>query len=145
MMKFFLRANKTAIFIFVLMTMVSFCLSGPALAAGREKDPGMPRLKLHETYYDAGRRPGGSMVRHDFTIENTGSRELVIKKVATGCRCTVADYDKVIAPGRKGRITVLLELSPKWAGRRVEQTVRLYTNDRQNLGARLVVSTEVTP
>lgn len=46
---------------------------------------------------------------YSFTVKNRGKADLVISEVKPGCGCTVASFDKVIAPGQEGKIEFVLD------------------------------------
>ncbi len=49
----------------------------------------------------------GEEVAHTFHFRNTGQSNLFIKKIETGCGCTIANYDKVpVLPGKEGKIEI---------------------------------------
>ena len=57
----------------------------------------------------------GEEVAHTFHFRNTGQSNLFIKKIETGCGCTIANYDKVpVLPGKEGKIEITFN-SKKWA------------------------------
>ena len=117
-----------------LLALVSLLAVAPVLAQGKGKkgraapEPG-PRLSISETVFEAGEVPAGSRVSHDFIIKNTGQRELKILRVAAGCGCTAASFDKSISPGQSGKVTVSVSYYEDWAGRQVKQSALLETND----------------
>ncbi|MDR2423051.1 MAG: DUF1573 domain-containing protein, partial [Deltaproteobacteria bacterium] len=68
-----------------------------------------PRLVIPEKEFDAQLRPPGSSVTHEFAVHNQGDDDLTLE-VVPGCGCTVASYDKTIAPGESGTIAVTVDL-----------------------------------
>src|SRR5687767_13848508 len=64
-----------------------------------------PRLKLTEPLKDFGSVPKGRMLDWSFEVLNTGTTDLEILAAKPTCGCTVADFDKVIKPGKSGKVT----------------------------------------
>ena len=87
-----------------------------------------PKLKCDEATYDYGTVWVGPPVKHTFTVKNEGDEPLLITGVKAGCPCiTVAEYDKEIAPGKTGRMTLLLNTHK--VGGHATKTRTLSTND----------------
>lgn len=76
-------------------------LAGPAVAASR--------LVVPEATWDAGVVAKGEVVRHVFVVRNDGATDLHLTEVRPSCGCTAAEYDRVIGPGKEGRITLVIE------------------------------------
>ncbi len=74
--------------------------SGTAVAA--------PKLVIAKTEFNAGDVKEGDAVRHSFIFRNEGNANLEIKNVVLTCGCETVDYDKVVAPGLQGQITLLV-------------------------------------
>jgi Protein of unknown function (DUF1573). len=104
-----------------------------------------PRLVMKETVHDAGEAAPGSTVSHDFLIENTGSKDLKIVKVIASCGCTVASYDKVVAPGKSGKVTIKVKLYEDWANRPITQSAIVETNDPAEPYTTVVIKAQVLP
>ena len=114
-------------------------------AGSAEAVAGQPRLVMAEKIFAAGPVPAGSVVSHDFILENTGQADLEIIQVVPGCGCTVADFDRLIPPGGQGRITLKVEFYAEWAGRHLNQATLVETNDPENQYVTLTVSADVQP
>jgi hypothetical protein len=70
-------------------------------------------LECGPTSIDLGVVPQGRVVTFDRSCLNTGTRELVIQPIRTGCTCLTAKLDKsVLGPGERGRLRVQLETDP---------------------------------
>jgi hypothetical protein len=104
---------------------------------------GSPALVVGETSFNAGTVAPGGTVEHDFIVRNSGDADLIIVKVAPGCGCSVAEHDKVIAPGRSGKITIKITYAPEWAGRRISRSAFVETNDPEAQVATLTVVADV--
>ena len=99
---------------FILMLAMIF-LTGPipagsATAADNKVQSG-PVVDVPERKYDAGVVPREQTIFHEFVLRNQGPGELSILEVGTGCGCAKADYDRNIAPGKEGRISLTVEIS----------------------------------
>lgn len=68
-----------------------------------------PKLVITKTEFDAGEVKEGVGVTHKFEFKNEGTAPLEIKNVVLTCGCETVDYDKVIAPGQPGHITLLVK------------------------------------
>lgn len=106
----------------------------PALAAG-------PRVAVGETAFDAGPIVRGTKIRHGFAIRNTGDEVLEITEVRPSCGCTVAEHDRILAPGKQGTITAIVDTA-KFRGP-IAKSVWVFTNDPQNPRLQLVVKADV--
>lgn len=102
----------------------------PALAAG-------PRAVVDKPIVDVGEVKKGEPVGHQFEIRNAGDAPLEISEVKPSCGCTVADFDRVIAPGATGRVAVVVETGAFGGG--IAKSVAVFTNDVENPKLSLVV------
>jgi hypothetical protein len=68
-----------------------------------------PKIVIARTEFDAGEVKEGVGVTHKFEFKNEGTAPLEIKNVVLTCGCETVDYDKVIAPGQAGHITLLVK------------------------------------
>jgi hypothetical protein len=85
-----------------------------------------PKAVVSGTVADVGKLPRGKTVTSKFKIENTGTTPLEVEARAN-CGCTVADYDRIIAPGGTGNFTVELKTATLLGEFR--KTVDVRTND----------------
>ena len=69
--------------------------------------PADTRVEWIKKTWDFGNITQGETVTHTFYFKNTGTQNLLIKNVETGCGCTTADYDK--APVRPGKLPSTLK------------------------------------
>jgi hypothetical protein len=84
----------------------------------------------------------GTVVEHEFVMENTGTGPLIIEHVKTGCGCTTADYDMVIPPGGSGKISVKAN-TRGYGGSRFLRDILVSTNDPANKQVALQISGQV--
>jgi len=124
----------------------------PALAvlpaAGQEptedttSDAG-PRVVIDEPVVDAGRVPVGQTIEAEFSLRNEGTETLEITQVKPACGCTVAEFDKEIAPGATGKVHASVDTS-RIAGPNAK-AITVYTNDQATPRLQLTIKSEVRP
>jgi hypothetical protein len=102
-----------------------------------------PRLVVAEPIHDGGTVSKGEVVKVDFVIENLGAAELEITDVRPSCGCTVASFDKKIAPGAKGKVHAEVE-TIDFQGP-IAKTVTVLSNDPTNPRLTLTVKVKVEP
>lgn len=140
-----MKMNPKILFVFLVMVFgLVFGIGGRA-ALAQNDSAGGPELKIAQTTFKAGAVEPGATVSHDFVVENIGDQELKILQVVAGCGCSVADFDKTIPPGVKGRVTITVTYDPDWAGETIEQSALMETNDSQAKYVNLIISAEVKP
>jgi hypothetical protein len=116
-------------------------VAGVLLAQGAPA--GKPKAVAVEPIGDVGTVAKGDNATHDFVIKNEGGADLQITNVQPACGCTVARYDKVIAPGKTGTIHVVVDTTT-FSGAIVKE-VTAYTNDPENPQIQLTVRAKVEP
>jgi hypothetical protein len=92
---------------------------GASLAAGE--------LRVPARGYDAGEVELGSVVVHDFVLENVGDAPVQINSVRAQCGCTVVDYPEAIPPGESGSLRVKIETDELHTGK-TSKTVTVVTD-----------------
>lgn len=85
----------------------------------------------------------GEVIKHAFTIKNDGDTTLEITDVRPACGCTVARYDKKIAPGGEG--SVRADLDTLGFEGPIAKSIAVYTNDPETPRINLVMKAEVRP
>jgi hypothetical protein len=128
------RHIKTAILALLAVLLVTTTLLAQA---------GKPKATPVEPIKDLGVVPKGDKVAHDFVIRNEGSSPLEITDVRATCGCTVADYDKVIAPGQTGKVHV--EVDTTTFNGPIAKGVTVFTNDPENAQIELTIRAKVEP
>lgn len=103
----------------VCLVMVALAGAGLALAAGE--------LRVPERGFDAGEVEIGTVVSHEFLLENVGSDPVQITNVRAQCGCTVVDYPEVIPPGETRGIPVKIETADLHTGK-TSKTVTVVTD-----------------
>ena len=138
---------------YIVTPLVALCLilglglttEAKSKAKAKAAAPAGPQITFEETAFEAGDTPAGAKLSHDFVVKNTGSADLEIKRVAPGCGCTVASFDKVVAPGQSGKITIEVTLYEEWAGRKINQSAVVETNDPEAQYTSLTISANLLP
>jgi hypothetical protein len=82
----------------------------------------------------------GVKITAEFPFTNTGDANLEIISINPSCGCTTADYDKVVAPGERGMVTLLLDTNDITGAFRKTAVVK--TNDPSNPVVTLVMTGE---
>jgi hypothetical protein len=104
---------------------------------------GAPKAVAVEPIKDVGAIAKGESIVHDFLIRNEGGSPLRIEEVRPACGCTVADFDKTIAPGATGKIHVTIDTAT-FSGP-VAKGVSVFTSDADNPKIELTIRATVEP
>lgn len=97
-----------------------------------------PKLSLASPDHYFGSVKPGTPLKHDFVLKNTGDANLEIKSVAPGCGCTSSNFDKVIEPGKEGKITLEIKNTEGYKGE-VTKNATVTTNDPERSTFTLVL------
>ena len=116
--------------------------STPA-AASAASQAGKPKAVAVEPVADGGSVAKGDKITHDFEIRNDGDTPLQITEVKPACGCTVASFDKTIAPGKTGKIHIVVDTVN--FGGPISKGVTVYTNDPTAPQIELTVHAKVEP
>ncbi len=115
---------------FSLLLLSSLLLSSCKNKTGRptEQEPTADtRIEWQETLWDFGEIKEGETVTHTFHFKNTGTENLLIKRIETGCGCTTTEYDpKPVPPGEKGKIEIAFNSEGRY-GRQYKE-IRIFAN-----------------
>src|SRR5512139_35414 len=106
------RTMRTRWLTMALVGMLAIPLAGVAQEATKKADSktsGRPVLELERMSYDFGETFEQKEYAYAFIVRNKGSADLVIEDVHPGCGCTAAKWDKVIAPGKEGKIELVID------------------------------------
>ncbi|MEM6457169.1 MAG: DUF1573 domain-containing protein [Acidobacteriota bacterium] len=114
----------------------AFLLAAAPLAAA-------PQAVLVEPIKDFSVIPKGESVTHVFSIRNAGDEPLLITDVRPACGCTVAKYDKEIAPGANGSIEATVDTA-EFSGP-ISKAIVVFTNDPENAKLQLAIKADVKP
>lgn len=127
----------TAILALASVLIVAGALLAQAAPAGK------PKAVAVEPIGDVGTVAKGDNAAHDFVLKNEGTADLQITNVQPACGCTVARYDKLIAPGKTGSVHVVVDTTT-FTGP-IAKYVTVYTNDPENPQIQLTVRAKVEP
>jgi hypothetical protein len=119
------RAARTA------ACLLALTFSSLHLVAGQEgkseKGRGA-RLSIEPEEHDFGSARQDEVLVHEFTIVNTGTEPLEIRRISTSCGCAAAlPAERIVAPG--GSTTLRVTLETRKSRGRVERSVSLASND----------------
>lgn len=102
-----------------------------------------PKMVVAQKIKDMGTVAQGETLNVDFAIVNEGDETLEIKAVRPTCGCTVADYDREIAPGKTGFVKAKLE-TRDFSGP-ISKSILIMTNDPVDPTLTVVIKTVVHP
>jgi hypothetical protein len=83
----------------------------------------------------------GGKITAEFPFSNTGSSNLEIISINPSCGCTTADYDRVVPPGGRGMVTLILDTNDITEAFRKTAVVK--TNDPSNPVVTLIMMGEI--
>jgi len=95
------------------------------------QDGGKPRLSIPSLEHSFGSVKAGTPLTYSFEIKNAGKVDLEIKSVSPSCGCTTSKYDKVIAAGQTGSVTLEVAKTDGYKGE-VAKTATVTTNDPEH-------------
>ncbi len=102
----------------------------------------IPVISFEETRYDFGDIEQGQKISHIFEFENSGDSELLIQKLSSTCGCTASVISATfLLPGEKGQIEI--EIDTRYLKGLIEETVFIYSNNRENPVIRLTLLANV--
>lgn len=99
-----------------------------AFSASAQDSVSSPRMVTASLEHSFGAVKPGTPLKFTFEIKNEGKSTLEIKDVEPGCGCTTSNYDKTIAPGKTGGITLAVEKTDGYSGD-VTKSATVTTND----------------
>ena len=130
------RHLKTAILALCAVLFVTTSLLAQGATGG-------PKASVAEPIKDMGVVPKGDKIAHDFEIRNEGTAPLEISEVRPACGCTVAKFDRTIAPGQTGKVS--LEIDTATFNGPVSKGVTVFTSDPATPQIELTVRADVEP
>jgi hypothetical protein len=104
---------------------------------------GKPKAVAVEPIKDVGSVAKGEKATADFLIRNDGDAVLEITNVQPACGCTVADYDKTVAPGKTGKVHAVVDTST--FNGPIAKGVTVFTNDPALPQIELTLRVKVEP
>jgi hypothetical protein len=126
--------SKLALMAFSMILVFTFSVG----AKENKSNAAAPKLTLASPDHYFGAIKPGTPLKHDFVIKNTGDANLEIKTVAPGCGCTSSAFDKVIEPGKEGKITLEIKNTESYKGE-VTKNATVTTNDPERPTITLVL------
>jgi hypothetical protein len=121
-----------------LAAIASAAVPAPPAATGAR-----PKAVVVDPIRDVGPVAKGEKLNQDFEIRNDGNAPLEIIEVKPACGCTVASFDKSVAPGKSGKVHVVLE-TVTFTGP-ISKGVTVFTSDPANPQIELTVRAKVVP
>lgn len=109
-----------------------------------------PQAVFPELQHDFGILPEKGRYNHTFIVQNTGDSELVLEQIIPDCGCATVEYDRSIAPGDTGKITVAFN-STGYKGVNVTRKIKVVSNAQTNnvvylqIAAQVVAMAEISP
>ena len=92
---------------------------------------GRASFSLSQDSYDFGSVPQGTVVVYEVDVKNSGTRDLIVERIAPSCGCTATNLaSPVVKPGTSEKIRVSFDTSG-FFGRKTK-TVQITTNDPQS-------------
>ncbi len=122
---------------------VILALCAALLVAATVLAAGQPKAVAVEPIKDLGIVAKGEKAVHDFVIKNEGDAVLEITNVQPACGCTVAEFDKSIAPGQTGKVHTVLDTTT--FNGPISKGVSVFTNDPANPRLELTIRAKVEP
>ena len=92
------------------------------------QDGAKPKASIPSLEHSFGSVKAGTPLTYAFEIKNEGKVDLEITSVSPSCGCTTSKYDKVIAPGKVGSVTLEVAKTDGYKGE-VSKTASVTTND----------------
>ena len=104
---------------------------------------GKPKAVAVEPIKDVGTVAKGEKASADFLIRNDGDAVLEITNVQPACGCTVAEFDKTIAPGKTGKVHAVVDTAT--FNGPIAKGVTVFTNDAALPQIELTLRAKVEP
>jgi hypothetical protein len=109
--------------------------------AAKAPEGPQPVIEIVEKIKDFGTVPKGDKIHATFEVRNTGKAPLEISQVRPTCGCTVANFDKIVAPGTSGKI--MAEVDTTGFSGPISKAVLVFCNDPATPQVNLVIKAEV--
>lgn len=123
---------------FTLVLFAMLMISAFSVAARENPQPAGPKLVIASLEHSFGKVKPGTPLTYTFTIKNQGDTNLEITNVAPSCGCTTSDFDKVIAPGKEGKVTLEVKKTDGYKGE-ITKNATVTTNDPDHQTFQLVL------
>lgn len=112
--------SRASLLVFSLLFTFAFSVAA--------QDGAKPKLSIPALEHSFGTVKAGTPLTYSFQIKNEGKVDLEIKNVAPSCGCTTSKFDKVIAPGKGGTVTLEVAKTDGYKGE-ITKTATVTTND----------------
>jgi uncharacterized protein DUF1573 len=112
-------------------------------ATNNTTETGQPKLAMDSFEHSFGTIKAGTPLNHTFKVKNDGKAPLEITNVSPSCGCTTTNYDKVIAPGQTGGITLAIDKTESYSGE-VVKAADVTTNDPNKPRFTLTLKANIT-
>ena len=122
-----MRSKATLALLPLLLLFVFVVTAEQKVAATAAK----PKLMIESLEHSFGIVKPGTPLTYTFTVANKGDANLEIANVAPSCGCTTSNFDKVVAPGKTGGITLAIEKTENYKGE-IVKTATVTTNDAEH-------------
>jgi hypothetical protein len=122
----------------VLMTAAVAAVAQQAAPAA---EAAKPVIDIAEKIKDFGVVAKGQKLNATFVVKNTGAAPLEISQVRPTCGCTVANFDKTIAPGATGKIDA--EVDTAGFNGPISKAVLVFSNDPATPQVNLVIKADI--
>ncbi len=74
-----------------------------------------PNIWADQLIYDFGVADSDQVIEKNFTVENTGNADLIIRDLIPGCNCTKFEISrKIIPPGEQAQIFMAYDIKGRW-------------------------------
>ncbi|MBI4469684.1 MAG: DUF1573 domain-containing protein [Acidobacteria bacterium] len=128
-----------------IISMLALILASAMPTVAQEKPAeSAPKLVLATPKHYFGEVKPGTPLNHSFVLKNEGTSDLQVLSVAPGCGCTTTDYDRVIPPGKEGKITLAIENTQGYVGA-MSKSAMVTTNDPASKSLTLILSASFKP
>jgi hypothetical protein len=128
---------------YLWLVWVAGCVVLPSSLSSFAQEEAKPQMKIPVREYNKGVVQKGDKVKYDFVVKNVGDATLNILQVRPACGCTVAEFDKEIAPGEEGKISAAVDTRSFSYGEQVK-TISVKTDDAVEPNVSLRISVVVS-
>lgn len=138
-----MKRTAYLLMVFSLLAAWSVAQPQPKQRPEEAKPPEGPQpvMEIVQKIIDFGAVPKGEKLKAVFEIKNTGQAPLEINQVRPTCGCTVANFDKTIAPGATGKVSAEVDTTAFLGP--ISKAIIVFTNDPQARNTTLLVKADV--
>ena len=140
---------RTKIMLLIACAFLLFAVTAVTPAQDENKKPeqdqkkAAPKAVIPERVHDFGNVKPGTPLNYSFVIKNEGTGDLTIYTVKGAPGLTVVDFDKVIAPGKEGKISLAMNDTKDYTGK-VRQSAMVNMNDTKSPAFLLIMAANFT-